>query len=1190
MSITLPRLTGISFAAVLATVLLAAPIQAQIDTGTILGTVRDANGAVVPQAKVTLTNTGTAVSLSTETDESGRYIFPAIRIGTYQVTVEAAGFKKAVRSGVQLNIQQQPEINFTLEIGDLNQTIEVTAEAPLLQTQESSVGQAIGAQAINNLPLNGRDWTNLARLSVGVSLPQPGARAANQFAANGTRPAQNNYILDGIDNNTASVDFLNGRADVVRPPVDAIGEVKVQTNGFSAEFGRAGGAVLQATTKSGTNEFHGSAWDFIRNDIFDANGFNNNLRGVEKSPLRQNQFGATFGGPIWKGKTFFFTDYEGLRLRRNVSLVATVPTAFERASGYTDFSDLITRLGNRVRGTDLLGRQILQGTIFDPATTRRVTQGQIDPVTGRVATGTGFVRDPFPGNRIPASRLNPNAIKLLNLYPAENSIQPGTPANNYVTTRSLTDDRNQFDIRLDHNFSDRDQIFGRYSFASFDIFRPGPFEGVADGGGFGDGFETVRIHGLSISHTHSFSTSLINEARFGISREHTTRNPPFGDDTSNIPAQFGIQGIPQEKGNGGLPPLNIGGLSRLGAVTWLVSDRFSNTTQFTDNLTKIYKSHTFKGGVALQHTDFPWIAPPFARGNFTWSGSFTSAPGLGDGNTGRAQFLLTPINATVPGGVNNVGGLDSVQASPFGGVDNNRQYYAAYFQDDWKVNSKLTLNLGLRWEYFSLTKEANNAQANFVPDPVDPRYIIPAARQGNPQLSQSFTNALAQSGIDLVYTDEFGSGVGIAQKANFAPRVGFAYKLTEKLVVRGGYGIFYGAFENRGGFPNLGYNYPFQFDFTLRAPNDVSPLVYADGSLATLERGLLGIPLDPTRVNATGLNLRGIEFEYKTPYTQGFHLITQYELNQNNSFEVGYVGSMGRHIETFVGTNHLTTLLPPGQGLNPQNYVPFPIFARGSSYAATTGNSSYHSLQSKYIRRFSRGLDFLASYTFSKTLTNAGDLLSGGAVGGFRAPGIFNIRKEMALAPFHVKHAFVFSGTYDLPIGRGRIFLTNLNGFANAVLGGWSTNWIYAYYSGQPQGVGCTISTSEGAGCLAVRVPGVSPYADTRDAAGFRIYYNAAAFTNPPRATMIGQTDTTPLGGDRTPVIGPPQWQLDFSLFKNFALTERFRVELRAEAFNLTNSVSYNFPNTNFQSATFGRLDSQRNGPRQVQFALKFYF
>ncbi|HEY6403754.1 MAG TPA: TonB-dependent receptor, partial [Blastocatellia bacterium] len=850
-------LTATSLTALLGLVLLATSVMAQVDTGTILGTVKDVNGAVISQARVTLVNTGTSVAFNTETDSDGRYIFPAIKIGLYQVTVESRGFKKAVRSGIQLNIQQQAEINITLETGEISQMVEVSGEAPLLQTQESSVGQSIDATTINNLPLNGRDWTNLARLSAGVNLPQNGARASNQFAANGTRPAQNSYMLDGIDNNTASVDFLAGRADVVRPPVDAIGEVKIQTNGFSAEFGRAGGAVMQATTKSGTNQFHGSAWDFIRNDIFDANSFNNNWQGVEKAPLRQNQFGATLGGPIWKNRTFFFADFEGLRVRRGRVWSASVPTALEKASGYTDYSDLITRLGNRERGTDLLGRKILQGTIFDPATTRQVIKGQVDPVTGLTAADSGFVRDPFPGNKIPADRLNQNAVKLLDLYPAENFIQAGTAGGNYITTRKLTDDRNQFDVRIDHNFSDKDQIFGRYSFADFNTFRPGPFEGIADGGAFEDGNETNRIWGLAISHTHTFANSMLNEARFGISREHTYRNPPSGDDTSDIPGDYGIPGIPQVKGNGGLPPLNIGGLSRLGAVTWLVSDRFSNTTQFTDNLTKNYKSHTFKGGVQVQHTDFPWIAPPFSRGNFQWGGGFTSAPGLGDGATGRAQFLLDPVAASVPGGVSNVGGLDLVQASPFGGVDNNRQYYAAYFQDDWKVSPSLTLNLGLRWEHFSLTGESNYAQANFVPDPINPRYVIPTSRKDNPKLSQAFVDALAANKIALVYSDEFGSGLGLAQKKNFAPRFGFAYKVTERLVARGGYGIYYGAFENRGGFPNLGYNYPFQFDFTFRAPNDSSSLIYPDGTQGTLERGLLGVPLDPTKVNPGGLNLRG---------------------------------------------------------------------------------------------------------------------------------------------------------------------------------------------------------------------------------------------------------------------------------------------------------------------------------------------
>ncbi|MCI0660035.1 MAG: TonB-dependent receptor [Acidobacteria bacterium] len=1194
MSSLLRKCASFGYAVVIAIIIASTPATAQVDTGTILGTVKDASGAVVPRVKVVLTNKGTGVAQTAETDENGRYIFTPLKIGIYQVEVEAGGFKKALRSRIELNIQEQAVVDFGLETGDISQTVEVTAEAPLLQTTESSVGQAVSGQTINNLPLNGRDWTYLARLSAGVNIPQQGARAAGQFAANGTRPAQNNDLIDGIDNNTSNVDFLNGTAYVIKPPVDAIGEFKIQTNAFSAEFGRAGGAVLNATMKSGTNEFHGTLWEFLRNDKLDANNYGNNFRGIPNAKYQQNQFGGSLGGPIWRNKTFFFGDFEGTRIRQGRLVTASVPTAAQRASGYTNFSDLITRQGNTVRGTDPLGRTILQGTIFDPATTRQVTTGVVDPVTGIIAQRTGFVRDPFPGNIIPVGRLNPNAVKLINLYPAENFNQAGTVGNNYATIRNLTDDANSFDARVDHHFSDNDHIFGRYSFADIVRFRPGPFEGAADGGAYGDGDETVRTTGLAISYTHSFSLSLINETRLGLSREHSNRLPPLGNDTSDLPASFGIQGIPQVEGNGGLPPLNIGGLNRLGAVTWLVADRLSNTTQLTDNLTKVYKNHTFKGGVEYQYINFPWVGPPYARGNFNFDGNFTSAPALNDGSTGRAQFLLLPVPSTVPGlpgAVDFLGGVNQLQASPFGSIASNRNYWGLYFQDDWKVNSKLTLNLGLRWERFSLTNDTNYAQSNFVQVAGQkPRYIIPARRRDDPRVSQAFIDGLAASGIDLVYADEFGSGIGLVQKKNFGPRFGFAYQFTNKFVLRGGYGIYYGGFENRGGNPSLGYNYPFQFDFTLRSPNEVRPLVYPDGSLGTLERGLLGVPLDPSQVNPGGLNLRGIEFAYKTPYTQGYNLIAQYELGSRNSVEVGYVASLGRHIETFVGTNHIHTVLPPGQGLNAQNYVPFPIFARGSSLAATTGNSHYHALQAKFQRRFSRGLDALVSYTWSKTLTNAGDLLSNGGAGGFRGAGVLWMRDEMARASFDLRHGLIVSGNYELPIGRGKPFLSSLQGAGEAILGGWSMNWVFSYYTGQPQIIGCTVATTEGLGCNSLIIAEADPYLDKRDAQGYRVIWNTAAFTNPPRATTIGQTDLLPLGGGRTQLSGPPQRQLDFSVFKNIRFSERIRSEFRVEIFNLTNTPSFNIPNAGFQNTVFGRLDSQRNNPRQLQLALKVYF
>jgi hypothetical protein len=1156
----------------------AVALYAQVDTGTILGTVHDNTGAVIAGAKVTVRNEGTSLAHTNTTSSSGEYVFTPLKIGTYTIEVENAGFKKERRTGLVLNIQQQVVADFSLSVGDVTSEIEVTAAVPLLQTESGSVGHVIEGKTINDLPLNGRNYTFLARLVPGATVGQPEGRGLNAngwFTANGTRPAQNNYMLDGIDNNTNNVDFLSGAAYVLKPPIDAIGEFKLQTNSFSAEFGRAGGAVLNASIKSGSNSFHGSLWEFLRNDKLDAADFFINSAGQKKGSFKQNQFGATAGGRIIKDKTFFFADYEGTRIRQGVPFTGySVPTAAERASGYTDFSDLIAlQTGTR---TDALGRSFPFGTIFDPATTRAIN-------------AQDYARDPFPGNIIPASRLDPNAVKLLNLYPAPTT---GSLFNNFSTNRNSTTDANAFDVRMDQYFSSKDQLFGRYSWSRSPSFIPGPFTGVADGGAFGVGDQNVDVQGAALSYTHSFTATLVNEARIGFNREHTSRVQPFGNDVSDIPAQYGIQGVPQTPGNGGLPHLGIGSLSQLGSSEWLISDRYSNTIQFTENLTKVYGSHTFKGGFELQSIYFPWIAPPDSRGGFDFNGQYTSIPNVNDTSTGRAQFLLSPTASSV-GGVNNIGGADTLDASNFGGVAADRSYYGAYFQDDWKVSSKLTLNLGLRWDWFSATGERYNAQANFIPGTPfsGAQYIIPASRKDNPVLSSSFTDLLAKDGIQLVYSDAYGSGLSIIQKNNFAPRVGFAYQVTPKFVVRGGYGIYYGAFENRGGYPSLGYNYPFQYSFHFPSPDSVSPVTYPNGTIATLENGLSSVPLTTTAVNGQGLNLRGIQFHYQTPYVQSYNLTLQYQLSSADSFEAAYVASLSRHLETFIGSNLQSVLLPPG--LNPQNYIPFPDFTRGGSYADTIGTANYHSLQAKYERRLATGLNALFAYTFAKTRTDAGDLLSGGGVSGFRAPGIpgWGIQKDMALADFDIRHAISLSATYDLPFGKGRPHMSSAPALVELLLGSWSANGIMTLDTGQPQTIGCTKTTGAGTGCYALYT-GADPYGGSHDVNHF---YNAAAFTDPPVVTAVGQTDFSPLGGGNTQVSGPPFRRLDFSLFKSFPISESKRFEFRAESFNLTNTPAFALPgNLNFLNTTnFASITSTRDAPndaRELQFALKFYF
>ncbi|HTZ60869.1 MAG TPA: TonB-dependent receptor [Acidobacteriaceae bacterium] len=1168
---------------------------AQVDTGTILGTVKDQTGAVVPDARVTVTNQGTSEQFTTTTRGDGTYIVTPLKIGTYRISVEHAGFQRAENAAFGLNIQQQAVVDFVLQPGATSQTVQVTAEAALLQTQSATVGQVIGSQTVENMPLNGRDWTMLATLTPGVTQPQQGARAGNQFAANGTRPAQNDYLLDGIDNNSNDVDFLSGEADVVKPPVDAIQEFNIQTNNFSAEFGRAGGAIVNATIKSGTNGFHGTVWEFFRNDALDANAYFSDPATQRKPELRQNQFGAVAGGRIIRDKTFWFADWEGTQIHAGVLQSGIwVPTTPEASSGFTNFADLLNATGNFTR-TDALGRSFSNGQIFDPATTRPVTAGQVDPFTGITAATSGYVREAFPNNQLPAARLDANAIKILHLFPAQNL--PGVE-NNYQVTTLNTTSQNTFDVRIDQHFNEHNQMFGRYSYINSTQQVPPPFTGVADGGAYGDGTQKWDVYGVAVSYTHVFNPTLINEVRFGYGQEHTTRTPSTAN-TLGIPAQYGIGGVPQFAGNGGLPYMSFNQIHNLGGSEWLPGDRYSDTTQLTENLTKVYKSHTFKGGIEFQYLYFPWLAPPESKGAFDFDGRYTSIPNQTDKMVGTAQFLLTPIAATVPSGVNYSGGSDQVQASNYGYLHSNRNYWGVYAQDDWKVTPRLTLNLGLRWEYFGQVGDTNGAQANFIPGiPGSTAQFIMTSKNKSIALSPSFTENLAKDGIQLVYTNQYGTGLGISQRTNFGPRFGASYQITPKLVGRVGYGIFYGAFENRGGDPSLGYNYPFEYVLSFQDSSNggvgsVTPTIFPDGSYGTLENGLSGISLTPISVSGNGLQFRGVQFHYQTPYTQGFNLTLQYALTPQDSIQAGYVGSVGRHMEAFAGTNNPSQILPPGTPITP--YLAYPDFANNSSYDITAGSSSYNSLQTKYERRFSHGFYMLAGFTWARTLSDSGDLLSNGGVGGYRAPQITGISYDRGLASFNINRSFVASSTYELPIGNGKVFLGDLHGPGQLLLGGWIVNGILTLNSGPPQYIPCQITTTATTGtCYADVIPGVSKYRS----GGPAHYYNPAAFTEPPVATTIGNSNLAPLGGSNTQVNGPGYRDLDFSIFKEFRVTETTRLQFRAESFNFTNTPSFNLPtNTNFtDTVNFGQSTTTRGtgnnigNQRQIQFALKYYW
>jgi Carboxypeptidase regulatory-like domain len=1211
-------------------------LQAQVDTGSIVGSVTDPSGAIVGGATVTLTNQGTNATLSVTVGSDGGYTFTPVRIGTYKLAATSQGFQTTEQRDIVVNVGASVLINFVLKPGQVTETVEVTGATPVLETQEASVGQVINSRNVNNLPLNGRNFTFLAQLAAGVNTPQADTRgnaASGAFAANGSRPAQNNYLLDGIDNNSDTVDFLNGTNFVVLPPVDAIQEFKVQTTDFSAEYGRSGAAVLNATIKSGTNAFHGAGWEFFRNDKLDAADYFEN---VKKGELRLNQFGVAIGGPVIKNKVFFFGDYEGLRRRQGSPHNGTVPTALERSSGFTDFQELIT--GQTGTQTDLLGRTMPTGTILDPATTRPVAGGFVrDPFGTCPASTTNFTLAGCNLNILPVGRLDPNAIKLLNLYPGPTS---GSLASNFNTSPAISENRNAFDTRLDLNLSDKNQLFYRFSYVDDPEFIPGIFGGVADGGGFQEGPQTALAQQSALAWTHVFSPSMVNVARAGLNYLHTTRVSPSANDLSDIPGSFGIEGIPQDHENGGLPAFGIQGLSTLGSNAFLPSDEVSSTFQVTDDFTKIYGKHTFKMGFEFQHVKFSTLQPPWSRGEFDFDGVFTNVPGASpsSNNTGIAQFLLTPIASTV-GGPDFVGGpgkqnnQTAIDISNISLTDNGKNYYGSYFQDDWKVTPKLTVNLGLRWDFFGLVFEHHGNQANFVPSGAPlgtPLYLLPGGTNAA-NLSTSFTTLLATDGIGLDITNKYGKGLGNSQKGNFAPRVGFAYQVTPKLVARGGFGLFYNGFENRGFSPNLGENYPFQFNFTFNPANDNTPITYPGcaspsatpiGS-ATLETGFTCTPLTPTLVNANGLALRGIQFDYQTPYSMGGNFTVQYQITPTMSFQAGYVTSLARHLEVFPNSNNVTqlvpTVLPAGESAN--TFRPFPDFGSGASYATTDGNSWYHSLQTKVEKQFANGLNFLATYTYSKSETDAGDLLNGGSTQGFRAPDVpgAGIHYDYGLSSFDIRNVFHFSGGYELPFGKGKRYMSDRGGASNALVGGWSMNWSATLQGGQPITLPCPSGTAQGTNCYDLVVKGQDPKLGIHtDSQGKPSWIaNPAAFAQPCKLGAGGVPDPTSvagcvpltglgaLGGPPTQIPGPGFRRLDFSLFKDFQLTERFKLQFRSEFFNIFNHPNFNAPGfggngvvaiggaNNFTSSNFGEIGSTRDAPydpRQIQFALKLYF
>lgn len=1150
----------------LAALLLTLPsLHAQVDQGTITGTVTDPSGAVVPNASVTITNVDTGFTVSDKTDAKGTYTFSPLKIGRYSVKVTAPGFNTKQQDNIQLHVGERTGVNLSLAIGS-EETVQVTTEPPLLQTEDGSTGQVVDAQTIVDTPLNGRNYVFIAQLSAGIA-PGNGSRGSGKgdFSANGMRSEQNNFLLDGVDNNVNVVDFFNGASYSVKPPPEALAEFKVQTGSYSAEYGHSAGAVINVSVKSGTNRIHGSAWEYIRNDAFDIHewaSFGNRV--VPK--YRQNQFGGTIGFPIIKDKLFLFGDAEANRIIFGESGNYTVPTALMRQG---DFSELLN--------SSLTGANPVQ---------------LVQPNSGNIATPlscNGRL------NVLCPSQINPTALNILKMYPAPNQSLNGRITNNYFSNRNAVDNTTQFDIRMDYNASQKDQAFVRTSYSNTPGTRTPVFGNILDGGGFGDTGTIINLsEALAASETHMFNPNFVNEIRFGYNYGNFGFNPP-NTFTSGVAAGIGLGGIPGGAGNGGLPNVAVTGISNFGTPTWAATNEYQNVYQILDNVTKIVRNHSMRMGLNFQRIRFSTLQPIEPRGAYNFTGKFTAAQGSPTVNgtaysgSGVADFLTNNMDTAA---VTNIATTDDV-----------RWIRAFYFQDDWKVTPNFTLNLGLRYEYAQPYLERHDHQAAFVVNSIGASsgtgtYFLPTSQAGV-ALAPSFRNTMAANRINIQYTSN--RFLIQPQKTNFAPRVGFAYKVTDRFVVRSGYGLFYGGLESAGYYPNLGLNYPFEFESAYNSTtlHGACTTTNCQNNGITLERGFTDAINAGLQNAVSNPSLRGSDGQVKTPYSQQYNLSFEYSLSPTLAASIAYVGSNSRHLIVFPDKNGPVALLAPGVDVTP--YRPFPTIG-GTAYSSYSGSSNYNSIQAKLDKRMSNGLSFLASYTYAHALDNSPTPLGSTGDAGYRNPNLIGIGADYSNSPIDVRHRFTINGSYAFPYGVGRQY-GNHPGFMNLVFGGWTNSLTFIAQTGNPFSMNSNVTTQAGAtthpylisdpfkggggaGCpTKVRTP--------------TSWYNPCAFVNPPAvpagAQISGLAALRYLGSPRNSMYGPGYERINGSLFKNFTIWREASLQLRADYFNLLNTPAYGNPDANIGPGG-GQITSARSlgqfypDSRFWQFAAKVNF
>jgi hypothetical protein len=1149
-------------------------LHAQVDQGAITGVVQDSSGAAITDAHVTLTDIDTGLILERDTNASGVYVFAPVKIGNYQLSATAPGFQTTTQPNLHLDIQQRLNVDLKLQPGAVSETVTVSGQAPLLQTQESSVGQVISTDTINETPLNGRNWVYIAQLTAGVAPPFGNTRGSGtgDFVANGQRAEQNNFVLDGVDNNTNLIDFLNGSSFVMRPPPDALAEFSLQTSNFSAEFGHSAGAVMNASIKSGTNEIHGDMWEYLRNTNLDSRDWD----ATSIPPYHQNQFGATLGSPLWRNHVFYFGDMEVDRIAIANPQTTTVPTALMRTG---DFSELLnTNLNNQ--GVPVQLYQPNSGgaqTLSCNGNNNVFCQSQIDPV----------------------------AQTIMGLYPNPNLGVPGQTYNNYRTNVGRADNTVQWDQRLDWNVSQRNQAYVRYSYAHEIIQHGLPLGPILDGSGFGGKTDTNLAQNFMLSETHTFSPTLVNEFRFGYNWIASQYHQP-NENNYTLAASLGLGGIPDNgPGLGGLPlgyfDGNIG-VNQWGSVG--TQDEAQNVYQILDNVTKTIGNHSLKAGVSFQAIRVfdRYAAAP--TGQYFFNGQFTAKVGSSiTTGAGTADFLAGQMHQA------------DIWTSPR--INDAQWYDSAYVQDDWKLKPRLTLNLGVRYDHYEPYKEVAGNQANFIASGSSLGigtgtgvYELPGRSQ-NQNLGAAFLSVLAKDNVTLNYVGN--ERLANGQNANFAPRVGVSFEATQRTVVRAGFGMFYGGLQSQGN-TNLGTNFPWENDVYLYAPNCAAgncPSLASEG--VDLENGLTAKTSVGLQNFVSNPGLHAIDPNVKTPYTMNYSVSVQQAITPNLSSTLSYVGNQSRHLSLYYDPNTLRGLFAPG--VSTQQYLPFPDLG-GIGTIHFGGVSNYNSLQGKLEKRASHGLSFLATYTWAHALDDTSDAGGLSTAIGDRNMALIPYNQEYTNSPYDIRHRFTLNGNYQLPFGAGRAFL-NKSRWEDETLGGWSSSLTFAVQTGTPFTVYPSIGTANGGSARAILVG--DPYAaggsadstnnpslttcptkvKTRDN-----WYNPCAFKNPLPGNLITGTNVVTdeasaiayLGGRSNKVYGPGYYGVNMSLFKNFVTFREQFLQFRADAFNLLNHPTWGNPSNQGIGPQGGQITStkffQNNTPdaRFLQLSLKYTF